>query len=46
MKHTAKRFAALLAEPVATTPQQFDSFMAAERAKYQQVVKASGAKVD
>ena len=40
------RFAALLAEPVATTPAQFDSFMAAERAKYQQVVKASGAKVD
>jgi len=43
---TKTRFAALLAEPVATTPQQFDSFMASERAKYQQVVKASGAKVD
>ena len=43
---TKTRFAALLAEPVATTPQQFDSLMAAERAKYQQVVKASGAKVD
>ena len=43
---TKTRFAALLAEPVATTPQQFDSFMTAERAKYQQVVKASGAKVD
>ena len=43
---TMTRFGALLAEPVATTPQQFDSFMAAERAKYQQVVKASGAKVD
>ena len=43
---TKTRFAALLAEPVATTPAQFDSFMAAERAKYQQVVKASGAKVD
>ena len=43
---TKTRFGALLAEPVATTPQQFDSFMAAERAKYQQVVKASGAKVD
>ena len=43
---TKSRFGALLAEPVATTPQQFDSFMAAERAKYQQVVKASGAKVD
>ena len=43
---TKARFGALLAEPVPTTPQQFDSFMAAERAKYQQVVKASGAKVD
>ena len=43
---TKTRFAALLAEPVATTSAQFDSFMAAERAKYQQVVKASGAKVD
>ncbi|MDD2178794.1 tripartite tricarboxylate transporter substrate binding protein [Acidovorax sp. D2M1] len=43
---TKTRFGALLAEPVATTPQQFDSFMASERAKYQQVVKASGAKVD
>lgn len=43
---TKTRFGALLAEPVATTPQQFDSFMAAERAKYEQVVKASGAKVD
>ncbi len=43
---TKTRFGGLLAEPVPTTPQQFDSFMAAERAKYQQVVKASGAKVD
>ncbi|MBB6559370.1 tripartite-type tricarboxylate transporter receptor subunit TctC [Acidovorax soli] len=43
---TKTRFGLLLAEPVATTPAQFDSFMASERAKYQQVVKASGAKVD
>ena len=43
---TKTRFEALLAEPVPTTPEQFDAFMAAERAKYQQVVKASGAKVD
>ncbi|WP_312305058.1 tripartite tricarboxylate transporter substrate binding protein [Pulveribacter sp.] len=43
---TKTRFDALLAEPVPTTPEQFDAFMAAERAKYQQVVKASGAKVD
>lgn len=43
---TKTRFDALMAEPVPTTPEQFDAFMAAERAKYQQVVKASGAKVD
>ena len=43
---TMTRFGALLAEPVATTPQQFDSFMAAERAKFQQVVKPPRAKVD
>jgi tripartite-type tricarboxylate transporter receptor subunit TctC len=43
---TKTRFGALLAEPVATTPQQFDAFMATERAKYRDVVKASGAKVD
>ncbi|KQR45886.1 tripartite tricarboxylate transporter substrate binding protein [Acidovorax sp. Leaf160] len=43
---TKTRFAALLAEPVPTTPEQFDAFMASERAKYQQVVRASGAKVD
>lgn len=43
---TKARFAALLAEPVATTPAQFDAFMAAERSKYQAVVKASGAQVD
>lgn len=43
---TRTRFGALLADPVPTTPEQFDAFMAAERAKYQQVVKASGAKVD
>lgn len=43
---TKTRFEALMAEPVPTTPAQFDAFMAAERSKYQQVVKASGAKVD
>ncbi|HQQ72014.1 MAG TPA: tripartite tricarboxylate transporter substrate binding protein [Alicycliphilus sp.] len=43
---TQTRFGALMAEPVPTTPEQFDAFMAAERAKYQQLVKASGAKVD
>jgi tripartite-type tricarboxylate transporter receptor subunit TctC len=40
------RFATLLAEPVPTTPEQFGSFMRAELAKYEKMVKASGAKVD
>jgi len=40
------RFAHLLAEPAPTTPEQFGLFMAAERAKYGPVVKASGARVD
>jgi tripartite-type tricarboxylate transporter receptor subunit TctC len=40
------RFSGLMAEPVATTPEEFGAFMKAELAKYQQVVKASGAKVD
>ena len=40
------RFAALMAEPVPTTPEEFGSFMRAELAKYEKVVKASGAKVD
>ncbi len=43
---TKTRFAALLAEPVATSPEVFGAFMASERAKYEQVVKASGATVD
>lgn len=43
---TRTRFTTLMAEPVSSTPEQFDAFMASERAKYQQVVKASGAKVD
>ncbi|HET6827087.1 MAG TPA: tripartite tricarboxylate transporter substrate binding protein [Ramlibacter sp.] len=40
------RFAALMAEPVPTTPEEFGGFMRAELAKYEKVVKASGAKVD
>ena len=40
------RFAALMAEPVANTPEQFGEFMKNELAKYEAVVKASGAKVD
>ena len=40
------RFAALLAEPVASSPEQFADFMKSELAKYEKVVKASGARVD
>lgn len=40
------RFAALMAEPVANTPEQFSAFMKAELVKYEKVVKASGARVD
>ena len=40
------RFAQLMAEPVGNTPEQFGEFMKRELAKYEKVVKASGAKVD
>ncbi|KAF1067793.1 tripartite tricarboxylate transporter substrate binding protein [Variovorax sp.] len=43
---TKSRFALLLAEPVASTPAQFGAFMKTELGKYEQVVKATGAKVD
>ena len=40
------RFSTLLAEPVASSPAEFGAFMKSELAKYEKVVKASGAKVD
>ena len=40
------RFGMLMAEPVASSPEQFEAFMKSERAKYEKVVKASGARVD
>ncbi|MBG6073060.1 MULTISPECIES: tripartite tricarboxylate transporter substrate binding protein [unclassified Polaromonas] len=40
------RFSMLMAEPVASSPEQFEAFMKSERAKYEKVVKASGARVD
>jgi len=43
---TRLRFGNLLAEPVPTTPEEFGAFMKTELAKYEKVVKASGAKVD
>jgi tripartite-type tricarboxylate transporter receptor subunit TctC len=40
------RMAGLLAETSPTTPEQFAAFVKAESAKYERVVKASGAKAD
>jgi len=40
------RLATLMAEPSPTTPEQFSTFVKAELAKYERVVKASGAKID
>lgn len=40
------RLATLMAEPLPGTPQQFGEFVKREHAKYEKVVKASGAKVD
>ena len=43
---TKTRFATLLAEPVPTTADEFGKLMKEERAKYELLVKASGARVD
>ncbi len=43
---TQQRFAQLMAEPVPTTPEQFGALMNRERARYEPVVKRSGATVD
>ena len=40
------RMATLMAEPAPMTPEQFATFVKAELARYEPVVKASGAKVD
>ena len=40
------RMASLMAEPSPSTPDQFGAMVKAELAKYQAVVKASGAKID
>ena len=40
------RLATLMAEPAPSTPEAFAAFVRAEHAKYQKVVKASGAKAD
>jgi tripartite-type tricarboxylate transporter receptor subunit TctC len=43
---TQSRFALLMAEPVGHSADQFGAFMKKELARYESVVKASGAKVD
>ncbi len=40
------RLATLMAEPMPTTPEQFGAFVKSELAKYEGVVRRSGAKVD
>ena len=40
------RLAALMAEPMASTPDQFGAFVKSELAKYERVVKSSGAKAE
>ena len=46
LPETQQRFAQLMAEPVPTTSEQFGQLMSRERARYEPVVKRSGAKVD
>ena len=41
-----RTFAGLMAEPAPTTPAEFSALMKAELAKYEKVVKASGASVE
>ncbi len=40
------RLAGMMAQPSATTPEQFSAFVRAEREKYEKVVRASGASAD
>ena len=40
------RLAGLMAEPLATSPEPFAAFVKSENAKYERLVKASGAKVE
>jgi len=41
-----EKYAAMGAEPVGNTPEQFANFIKSEIAKWTRVVKESGAKVD
>ena len=42
----AARLTALMAEPMVSTPEQFAAFVKAENAKYERLVKGTGAKLD
>lgn len=46
MPDVVDRLSGLGAEPVSTTPQEFAEFIRSETAKYAQVVKISGARID
>lgn len=46
LPETQSRFAKLFAEPAPSTPQAFETLMRNERAKYEALVKATGARVD
>jgi tripartite-type tricarboxylate transporter receptor subunit TctC len=43
---TVERLARLAVEPVGNTPAQFTAFVAAEHAKYREIVRLSGARID
>lgn len=43
---TRNRFAQMMAEPLPSTPEQFAALIQREHARYEKVVKASGAKAD
>jgi tripartite-type tricarboxylate transporter receptor subunit TctC len=45
-EETRTRFGTLMAEPVPTSPEAFSAFIRSELAKFESVVKASGATVD
>lgn len=45
-EQTKERFDLLLAEPLVSNAKDFEAFMAAERQRYEPIVKAAGAKID
>lgn len=45
-EQTKQRFDLLLAQPITSSAEDFDSFMDAERQRYEPIVKAAGARID